>query len=228
MSGLFITGSGTGVGKTLFTGLLAQQLIAAGRKVRVLKPVISGFDPQTLDDSDSGQLLRAIGHEVTEDAIREISPWRFAAPLSPDMAAAREGRDINFDCVAAFCQEALHAVEQRGHTVLIEGVGGVLVPLTKDRTVADWIAALGIPALVVSGSYLGALSHALTAVEALHSRDIQLAGIVISESSENPVPLAETAATLRRFVGDCPVVTLPRVCDADRIGNIAQDFTFLL
>jgi dethiobiotin synthetase len=135
-----------------------------------------------------------------------VSPWRFAAPLSPDMAAVRERRSIPFDALVAHCRTA----SARPGVTLIEGIGGVMVPLDERRTVLDWIAELQAPALLVVGSYLGTLSHSLTAVAALRGRGVPLLGIVVSESLEQPVPAAETAATLERFVDATPVVLLPR------------------
>ena len=85
-----------------------------------------------------------------------------------------------------------------------------MVPLDAEHTVLDWIAALGAPTLLVVGSYLGTLSHSLTATAALRSRGVTIAGIVVSESEEQPVPAAETAATLARFTAPVPVRVLPR------------------
>ena len=97
---------------------------------------------------------------------------------------------------------------------LIEGIGGVMVPLDAEHTVLDWIAALEAPTLLVVGSYLGSLSHSLTAAAALRERGVPLAGIVVSESEAEPVPTAETAATLARFVEGVPVRLLPRAAPA--------------
>jgi len=204
---LFVTSSGTGVGKTYATCALARALTAAGRDVRVLKPVISGFTAEDFDESDSVQILRALGQEPTEAAVAAISPWRFTAPLSPDMAAAREGRTVPFDDLLRFCRERIDGHD--GET-LIEGVGGVMVPLDETRTVLDWIAEVELPALLVVGSYLGTLSHTLTALQALRARGCAVAGLVVSESEEQPVPLAETVATLERFEPAVPIRTLPR------------------
>jgi dethiobiotin synthetase len=85
-----------------------------------------------------------------------------------------------------------------------------MVPLDAEHTVLDWIAALGAPALLVVGSYLGTLSHSLTAAGALRARGVTIAGIVVSESEVEPVPAAETAATLARFVAPVPLLVLPR------------------
>jgi dethiobiotin synthetase len=182
---LFVTGTGTGVGKTWVScGILRQE---GGRGV---KPVMSGFDPAEPEASDAGQLLAAMGLAATGDNIAAISPWRFAAPLSPDMAAAREGRAVPFDSLIEFCRQPGLA--------LIEGVGGVAVPLDDRHTVLDWMAALGFPVLLVAGSYLGTLSHTLTAVMALRQYGLSLAGIVVNETVGSTVALDETVTTLRR------------------------------
>jgi dethiobiotin synthetase len=206
MTAVFVTSSGTGVGKTFVTCALVEELIAANRPVRALKPVASGFDAARPEGSDSALLLQAQRLAVTTQNLDAVSPWRFAAPLSPDMAAAREGRSIPFDALIAHCRAA--AVP--GGVTLIEGVGGVMVPLDEDHTVLDWIAALGAPAVLVVGSYLGTLSHSLTAAAALRQRGVPLLGVVVSESEAQPVPAEETAATLARFVADTRIRVLPR------------------
>jgi dethiobiotin synthetase len=210
MTTLFITSSGTGIGKTFVTRQLIAELKATGRRVRALKPVASGFDPTHPEGSDTGELLRALELEPTAANLDAVSPWRFAAPLSPDMAAARERRTIPFAALVAHCR----AAGRSGDVTLIEGIGGVMVPLDGEHTVLDWIAALQVPALLVVGSYLGALSHSLTAATALRARGVTIAGVVVSQSEVEPVPTAETAATLARFIAPEPVCVLPRAAPA--------------
>jgi len=142
--------------------------------------------------------------------LEAISPWRFAAPLSPDMAAARENRTIPFVTLVDFCR-----TPNAADVTLIESIGGVMVPLDDRHTVLDWLVALDAPALLVVGSYLGALSHSLTAVTALQARGARLAGIVVCESVEQPVPAEETAAALARFVRPAAVRVLPRGATPD-------------
>lgn len=206
MTTLFVTSSGTGIGKTFVTLALLAELATAGRRARALKPVASGFDAIDPATSDTGLLLEAQGLVPTAANLDAVSPWRFAAPLSPDMAAAREGRELDFASLVAFCRTQSRGVD----VTLIEGVGGVMAPLTHEHTVLDWLAALEIPTIVVVGSYLGSLSHSLTAVDALRARAVPIAGVVVSQSLEEPVPTAETAATLRRFLGSIPIAVLPR------------------
>ena len=223
MSGLFITGSGTGVGKTLVTCILLHQIRRAGLEARALKPVITGFDPDDMADSDTGRLLAAMDEPLDKAAIGSVSPWRFADPISPDMAAAREHRRFDVGEIVGFCRYAGPA--EGDAAMLVEGIGGVMVPLSEDETVLDWMAALNWPVLVVTGSYLGSLSHTLTAVEAIRLRGLEIAGIVVSESEENPVPVIETAETIGRFAAPAPVIVLPRMDPArlrdDSVPDIA-------
>jgi dethiobiotin synthetase len=209
---VFVSSSGTGIGKTLVTAALAWQLRRAGKSVRVLKPVISGYTPETHRDSDTAVLLQSVESRASVATIDAMSPWRFAAPLSPDMAAAREKRSLDLDAITGFCRAAAGGDED---ILLIEGVGGVMVPLTGEHTVLDWMAELGAPTLLVVGSYLGTISHTLTAADAVRRRGIEIAGIVISESEESPVPVAETRDTIARFIADAPIRTLPRLPGAD-------------
>jgi dethiobiotin synthetase len=156
MSAIFVTAAGTDIGKTFVACGLVRALQARGRKVAALKPIASGFVPTDPERSDSGRLLAALGRPVTTETIAQVSPWRFAAALSPDMAAAREGRTVDFAAVVGFCRDA---VATRDGALLIEGIGGVMTPLDARHTVLDWMAALDIPIVLVAGSYLGAISH---------------------------------------------------------------------
>jgi len=144
MTTIFVTSSGTGIGKTFVTLRLIAELKASGKRVQALKPVASGFDAARPGDGDTGALLRALELEPTAANLDAVSPWRFAAPLSPDMAAARERRTVPFDALVAHCR----AAGRRGDVTLIEGIGGVMVPLDAEHTVLDWVAALEVFAFV--------------------------------------------------------------------------------
>jgi dethiobiotin synthetase len=213
MSAFFVTGSGTEIGKTFVTAALIHSLRRLGRPVAALKPVASGFDPAHPEDSDPGALLAALGEPMSTQTLDRIAPWRFRAPLSPDMAASRENRSIDF---AKLVEHSRSAIAAALDTLLIEGIGGVMVPLDERHTVLDWVAALRLPAIVVSGSYLGAISHALTALDALRSRSVAIATLVVNETPQSSVALTETAATIARFAGGVPIVTLPRLAHVDQ------------
>ncbi len=219
MSAYFVTSSGTEIGKTLVVCAVVRALRQRGVPVHAVKPVITGFTPETADDSDTARILAALDLAMTGETVARVSPWRFAAPLSPDMAASREGRALDADEVIAFCR----AAAAPGTVLLVEGIGGVMVPLNHRATVLDWIAALGFPAILVVGSYLGALSHSLTAASALARNGVDLAAVVVSESAHSPVPVAETVDTLARFLGPAPVIALPRLADElDALGHLTR------
>jgi dethiobiotin synthetase len=211
MPGFFITSVGTGIGKTLVTSILCHQLTSMGRTVAALKPVVSGFSPDD-PSSDPALILRSLGRVPTADAIAAVAPWRFSAPISPHLAARREGRTITVADVVAFCREA---ERKAGDLLLVEGAGGVMTPIDGCRTGLDLIRDLGYPVILVTGSYLGALSHTLTALSVLRVSDLPVQGLIVSES-EASAGLADTVESLRQFGAvDIRLYTLPRLTGSD-------------
>lgn len=208
MSAYFVTSTGTDIGKTFVTAGLIRYLREAGQAVHALKPVVSGYDSSVAATSDPAVLLKALGLPLSADEVAAIAPWRYRAPLSPDLAAARESRPIDFDALLAFSRAA---VEANKGVLFIEGVGGIMVPLVGKYTVLDWMAALNIPLLLVVGGYLGTISHTLTALDVLAQRKLKVVAVVVSESERNPVELDETVASLTRFAETTPVIGLPRL-----------------
>ena len=207
MTAIFVTSTGTDIGKTFVAAGLLRHWRAAGRKVDALKPVATGFDPMKADESDAGVLLTTLGRPVTIAQIERISPWRFAAPLSPDMAARREDRSVDFNALVEFCRSAVAASTD---ALLIEGIGGVMVPLDGEHTVLDWMMALQIPVVVVTGTYLGSLSHTLTCLDVLAARRLAVKALVINETAGSTVTRQDTGGTLRQFAPDVPTVELRR------------------
>ena len=212
MKRFFVTATGTELGKTFTSAALLHGARTAGRSVAGLKPVASGIDDGNLADSDPAVLLAAQGLELDWAAVERICPWHFTAPLSPDMAAAREGRRVPFDDLVRFCRETL---DGPADLALVEGVGGVMAPLDECHTVLDWVAALEIPALLVAGTYLGTISHTLTALATLAGRGVSVAALVLSESVDSPVPPAETADAIRRFAPGLAILHVPRIDGVD-------------
>lgn len=213
MSIIFVTSSGTDIGKTYVSALLLRQLRARGLPARALKPVVSGLDEATFAASDPAALLAAMGEPVIYENADMVSRWRFRAPLSPDMAARREGEEIDFGELVAHCRAraAIH------DPLLIEGVGGLMVPLDARHTVLDWMIALkdtGLAPLLVVGSYLGTISHTLTALDVMRRNSLEPRAIVVSESPASPVPLDETVETITRFA-QLNAVALPRGGEPD-------------
>jgi len=203
VTAIFVTGTGTDVGKTFVSAALIRHWRAAGHTVAAFKPVVSGFAAAAT--SDPGVLAAALGRPGAD--VEAISPWRFAAPLSPDLAAVREGRRLDFDAIVAFSRQGTTGAGR----VLIEGVGGVMVPLDERHTVLDWMSALRLPLLLVTGSYLGTISHTLTALRVLAQRNLEITAVAVSESVTPGAPLDETVATIARFADAIEVVGVPRL-----------------
>jgi dethiobiotin synthetase len=208
MSAIFVTATGTNIGKTFVTCGLIRHGRANGRPVHAIKPVVTGFDRAKLQDSDPGVLLAALASPITMDELERISPWCFSAPISPHMAAEREQRVIHFARVVQFCREAI--ARSRG-PLLIEGIGGIMVPLDDRHTVLDLISLLRVPVLLVTGSYVGTLSHTFTALEVLARRNIDIAAIVVNETPASASSLEETAKTFEQFAAPLDIVALPRL-----------------
>jgi dethiobiotin synthetase len=208
VTAIFVTATGTDIGKTFVaTGLIAHDR-KAGRTVEAIKPVVTGFSPETRETSDPARLLAALGREASMDEIERISPWRLAAPLSPYAAAKQEGRPIDYNAVVEFSRRAM--ANRRG-TLLIEGIGGIMVPLDDRHTVLDWMSLLRIPIILVTGSYVGTISHTLTALEVLARRNLNVAAVVVSESEGSAATLADTLAILHEFAAANDLVGIPRL-----------------
>lgn len=218
MGANFITGTGTDIGKTWLACALLNQWRAQGLRPAALKPVLSGFDPADVAASDAGHLLAALGQSADERTLDAVSPWRYAAPLSPDMASAREGRLVPFETLVAFTRRAAGAGSR---PLLVEGVGGVMVPLDERHTVRDWIAASGLPAVLVAGSYLGSMSHTLSALESLTRSGIPVSAIAINESEGSGVPLGATLVSLANHIGGIPLIGVSRANPGPGISRLA-------
>ena len=208
MPTLIVTGVGTDIGKTYVSAGLIGALRDNGVAVDAFKPVLSGYDAAQAEASDAGVLLTALGRPVTPETIEAIAPFRYAAPVSPPLAAAREGRSIRFAEVAGACRERM--ADAGRALLLIEGAGGVMSPLSDGATVLDLIEALAVPVLLVTGTYLGAISHTLTAVEVMRRRGVTIRAVVVNESAEPGATLEETHEALRVLAGGVPVLTVAR------------------
>lgn len=214
MKALFVAGAHTDVGKTHVACAILRCARAAGLSVEALKPVVSGFDPRAPQGSDPWRLLEAAGVEPTLAAIARLSPWRFAAPLAPPMAARAEGQRLPLAPMTALARQRL--ADSRADLFLVEGVGGLMSPIADDATGLDFMAELAVPAILVGGSYLGAISHTLTALKL--TPDVR--AVIVSESPEEGPSLAATVESVRQFAGDTPVVALPRDAEVDFVAAL--------
>jgi len=210
MPALFVAGTGTDVGKTYVTAALLRALVGAGRAVNALKPVVSGFDEAAPAGSDPAVLLQALGRPVTPEMLDRISPWRYAAPLAPNQAAALEGRSVDAEAVIAFCRSGIDA--EANTLTFVESAGGIMSPLDDRLTMLDLARALDAPVLLVAGAYLGTISHTLTAVQVIRAAGLDLRAVIVNEDGPGP-GLKQAANEIASRLPGVPVGSLAR--DAD-------------
>ncbi len=179
--GLFITGTDTGVGKTYVTALMAKALVTAGQRVGVYKPVASGCRDEagTLVSDDAVALWDAAGRP---DSLEHVCPQRFRAPLAPHLAAEAEGRKIDPQLI----RDGLVYWTERSDIVLVEGIGGLMSPLSAEEYVADLAQEFGYPLIVVSRDALGTIHQTLTTLiaAATYGDGLEIAGVVLNRASE--------------------------------------------
>jgi len=199
--GFFVTGTDTGVGKTVVACALAEQLCARGVDVGVMKPIETGVGAQ--GPLNAIALAEAAG---VDDPIDRICPVRLELPAAPDVAAAAEGRTIELGAVRA----AFDALRASHELLIVEGAGGLLVPITAERSMAELARELGLPLLVVARGRLGTVNHTRLTLEVAAARKLPVAGVVISHG---PIPLSSAdnanLETLRRLLGPLLLGELP-------------------
>ncbi len=193
MRGVFVTGTGTGVGKTVVAAVIARALAAGGQGVAVFKPALTGLDEP--GEPDHAILRRAAG---SPQAPEQVAPYRFEPPLSPHLAAQLAGEEID---PGALCAAAVDAGEEAG-ALVCEGVGGLLVPLTPGYLVRDFARDLGLPLVIAAAPGLGTINHTLLTVEAARAVGLEVCCVVLTPWPARPEPIEisnrETIAALAR------------------------------
>jgi len=187
-AGLFVTGTDTGVGKTLVTGGLAALWRETGVDVGVMKPVESGCT-RTAGGLIPGDAAFLAAMARSRDEIEKICPLALEHPLAPLTAAALEDREIDLDEITRRFTE----LSSRHEVTLVEGAGGILAPLATGRCVVDLAASLGLPLLIVANAHLGGINHTLLTAERARREGIDVIGVVLNCTGE-PWGKAERSA----------------------------------
>jgi dethiobiotin synthetase len=185
--GIFITGTDTGVGKTFFACGLAALLKKSGYKVGVMKPVETGCDQANgkLVPQDAAALKEASGCELP---LEQICPYRFREPLAPSVAAERDGARIDID----YLMSGYGEISETHDITIVEGAGGLLVPLLPSYTYADFAKVLKLPIIVVAENKLGMVNHLLLTLEHASCKGLSVLGYVLNQIESHPSLAAET------------------------------------
>ncbi len=201
---LFVTATDTGVGKTIVSAAIATTLRHAGRRVAVLKPAATGCSREREGlVSEDAELLAAASD--THHPLDLICPNRFEEPLAPSVAARRAGLELDWEAV----ERSIRIMSKDADCMIVEGVGGVLVPMDDSHTVRDLIAALGAPAIVVARPGLGTINHTLLSIESLRAVGVKVAGVVINRYPGDQADIAEETSPreIERF-GRVPILAI--------------------
>lgn len=217
MTAFFVTGTDTGVGKTAVAAAILRAVRAGGRRVAAVKPAESGCEkgPDGLRPADADELRAAAGGWQQPEG---VCVYRLEAPVAPAVAAEREGVRIEADVIAA----RVAAARASSELCLVEGAGGLLVPLTPELVMADLARLLELPVVVVGRDALGTINHTLLTVEAARARGLEVAGVVLSQSRPDEVdPSQQNAREIER-VGQVKVIgTLPYAAEAEARAALA-------
>jgi dethiobiotin synthetase len=206
VSGILVTGTDTGVGKTEIAAGLLAAFRARGISAVGMKPIASGCSPgdDGLQSDDAIKLMAASGVEAP---YREVNPYALANPIAPHIAAGQAGIEIKLGVI----RKAYMALAERAERVVVEGVGGWRVPLGPALALSDLPNALGVPVILVVGLRLGCLSHSLLTAESIRARGVRLAGWVANEIDPDMLARDENVATLAALIDAPTLGVVPRL-----------------
>jgi dethiobiotin synthetase len=200
--GVFVTGTGTEVGKTVVAAAIARTLAAEGKRVAVFKPAVTGLDEE--GETDHALLRRASGSRQSDE---EIAPYRYGPPASPHLAAALAGEEIDPERLRQVGRGATESAD----AIVCEGVGGLLVPLTPNYLVRDLAADLAYPLVIVASPGLGTINHTLLTLESARAAKLEVAAVVLNPWPEEPSEIERSNRETIGSLGEVPVLTLPQL-----------------
>ncbi len=205
MRGVFVTGTGTGVGKTVVAAAIARTLAVSGLQVGVFKPALSGLDDYAGGGTPDHELLRRASGSRQRD--EQIAPHRFAPPVSPHLAAELAGETIDPPRLL----DAARAAEAGADTIVCEGVGGLLVPLTTDYLVRDFAVDLGLPLVIAATPSLGTINHTLLTLEAARAAGLDPILVVLTPWPGEPSAVEGSNRDTIERLGTVRATTLPKL-----------------
>ena len=202
MKGYFITGTDTGVGKSVVTACLTTLLKIRGEDVGVMKPIETGVDPEcsSAANSDAKFLLEVSG---VQDSMEDICPYQLKTPASPYQAARIEGKEIDPEKI----MERFRVLQAKHSMMLVEGIGGLQVPITRRYHVADLALQMNLPLIIVSRMQIGTLNHTLLTLQSARQHGLKIKGVILNPSHEGELnEIEEEQGALIEEFSDTPVL----------------------
>jgi dethiobiotin synthetase len=203
MRGVFVTGTDTGVGKTVVAAAICAAAVDRGLSVAAFKPVVTGLDePEGEWPRDHELLAQSANAGQTPE---DVAPYRYGPAVSPHLAEQLAGEALDTDGLV----EAAETQAERAEALVVEGVGGLLVPLTGDYLVRDLAGELSLPVVIAARPGLGTISHSLLTIEAARAVALRIQAVVLTPWPDEPSQLEwSNMETIERF-GEVPVIGLP-------------------
>jgi dethiobiotin synthetase len=215
MKGYFISGTDTNVGKTVVTACLATLFKSRGEDVGVMKPIETGVDPECSSsaNSDAKLLIEVTG---VQDTLEEVCPYRLKTPASPYQAARIEGKELDPEKIL----ERFRGLQSKHSMVLVEGIGGLMVPITGQYNVADLALQMNLPLIIVSRVQIGTLNHTLLTLNAARQHGLKVAGVILNPVHEGALDvIEEEQGSLIEKFSDTPILgTCPYIDDVSNDG----------
>ena len=202
MRGVFVTGTGTEVGKTVVAAVIAHTAASHERRVSVFKPAVSGLDQP--GEADHELLRRAAGSEQDDD---QIAPYRYGPPVSPHLAADLAGERIQPERLLAGARAAGEGAE----LLVCEGVGGFLVPLTPDYLVRDLARELALPVVIAASPGLGTINHTLLTIESVRAAGLEVVAVALSPWPPEPTVMEQSNRETIARLGQVPIELIPQI-----------------
>ena len=188
---IFISSTGTDIGKTYCTVKIIREFINRGLELNVYKPILSGFDKFKIYESDSYKLLEPFLKNINITDIKAITPWLFKHPLAPSIAASKENKSLKYEEVLNWCLEKINKSNQ--NTVnIFEGAGGIFVPIEGKKTIFDLIIDTKSDVILIVGNYLGSVSHTISAIKNLENMKIKVVNILLNENQDTHIDINDT------------------------------------
>jgi len=202
MRGVFVTGTDTEVGKTVVAAAITAAAVAKGMRVAAFKPVVTGLDDPVLDWPRDHELLASVAN--AGQSPEDVSPHRFGPAVSPHLADTE--REVDPDALV----EAANAEAAKADAIVVEGVGGLLVPLAEEYLVRDFAGELSLPVVIAARPGLGTISHSLLTIEAARAVALRIQAVVLTPWPDEPSEMQKSnMETIERF-GEVPVIGLPQ------------------
>jgi dethiobiotin synthetase len=217
MQGYFITGTDTNVGKTVVTACLANLFKNRGENVGVMKPIETGVDPECSSsaNSDAKFLMEVTG---VQDTLEDVCPYRLKTPASPYQAAKIEGKELYPEIILA----RFRTLQSKHSMMLVEGIGGLLVPITRRFNVTDLALQMNLPLIIVSRIQIGILNHTLLTINAARQYGLKVAGVILNSLYEGELDtIEEEQGSLIKELSDTPILgNCPYIHDVSSKGVI--------